>query len=221
MITSVDEYTGEAAIRIRATQLGDEVFASRARKIVDEWCAFFASGSSPIEDLEFVSRTPARLFESLRGQTELTRLNIKWGDYEDLTALQGMYRIEALALRGASSVRDITPLGDLVTLRDLQIEEIKHAHDVSALSSLVDLRALDLGGNWMSPRIAHIDSIDFIAGMTKLDRLILHSIIVDSLDYSPLLRHPDLREARVMKARGMNPTHDALCSTIRNLEPAS
>lgn len=220
MITSVDEYSGETAIRLAATQL-DHVSASRARKIVEEWCEFFASGSSAIKDLEFVSRTPARLFESLRGQTQLTRLNIKWGDYEDLTVLQGMDRIEGLVLRGASSVQDIPPLAGLVTLRELQIESIKQVHDLSALASLVNLRSLDLGGNWMSPRIAHIDSIEFIAGMTKLDQLILHTIIVDNLDYSPLLRHPDIREARVMKARGMKPSHDALRSSIRNLARAS
>lgn len=220
-IMRVDEYQGQARVQIAATQLDEDVSAHAAKRIVEEWCEFFASGASEIEDLEFVTRTPARLFKSLASQTQLRRLRIKWGDYEDLTTLSGMTQLQDLALLGASSVRDVTPLGGLVTLRDLEIDSLKHAHDLKALGTLVHLEGLELGGDWMSVRIAHIDSIGFIRQLGNLERLVLHTIVVDDLDYSPLLSHQDLQVARVMKVRGMKPSHEDLRSAIRKLEPAS
>lgn len=220
MISRVDEYEGQARVRIAATQLGTDVTPRVARNIVYEWCEFFASGDSRIEDLEFVTRTPARLFDSLAAQTQLRRLRVKWGDYSDLSTLAGFNQLQDLALLGASSVRDVTPLGELVTLRSLEIDSLKHAHNLDALGALIDLERLELGGDWMSIRIAHIDSIGFISRLERLQSLVLHTIVVDDSDYSPLLRHPDLRVARVMETRGMKPTHEALRSAIRRLEPA-
>ncbi len=70
--------------------------------------------------------------------------------------------------------------------------------------------SLDVGGDWMSLRIAHVDSLSFLREMPQLQRLLLHTMIVDDLDYSPILDLPALRQVRVMRARGMQPPYEEL-----------
>jgi len=219
IIATVAEYDGRPAVRVSATQLGAEFSASQARKVVDGWCAFFATGPSPIASLEFTSRTPKRLFASLRGQTQLKALGVKWGDYEDLSALAGMHELNDLWLGGASSLRGVGPLAGLQQLRCLGIESLRHVKDLSPLASLTRLQDLEIGGDWMSARIAHVDSISFLRQLPDLERLVLHTIIADDLDYSPLLALTKLREIRVKRARGMKPSHDQLAALIPALEP--
>jgi hypothetical protein len=215
----VDEYDGGPEVRVAATQLGTSFSAYQARKIVDQWCEFFAGGPSPITDLAFTTRTPRRLFASLRGQTQLRRLGVKWGDYDDLTPLTGMHELAELWLGGASSVRTLAPLAEMPQLRELAVESLHHVHDLSPLGSLTQLRELELGGDWMTPRLVHVDSIGFLRSLPELERLVLHTMVVDDLDYSPLLGLERLIEARVVPARGMRPSHDELCMALPALQP--
>ncbi len=218
-ITTVDEYAGQHVLQIVATQLGNGYTTYRAKKIVDEWCEFFSTGPTPITDLSFASRTPKRLFESLAAQVQLTTLSVKWGDYDDLDILQGMQELKTLWLGGAASLHTLAPLTKLTQLHELGAESLRHVHDLTPLASLVQLRNLELGGNWMSPRIVHVDSIGFLRSLKNLQRLILQTVIVDDLDYSPLLDLAGLTEVRVMAARGMRPTHDELSAAIPALAP--
>jgi len=217
-IRTVDEYAGQSGVRIAATQLGNQYTAHRAKKIVDEWCEFFSAGPSPITDLSFTSRTPRRLFESLAAQVQLNMLRVKWGNYESLDALEEMHELTTLRLGGASSLRSLAPLARLPQLRVLGVESLRYVHDLTPLGSLLELRDLGVGGDWKSPRIAHVDSFGFLRNLKKLERLILHTIIVDDLDYSPLLSLDSLTEVRVMAARGMRPTHDELSAAIPALK---
>jgi hypothetical protein len=210
LITTAAEYRGQPAVSVSATQLGSEYSRSQATKIVTEWVEFFSAGPSAIEELEFVTRTPRRLFEALRGQAQLRRLKVKWGDYQDLSALAPLTGLETLHLSGASSVESMEPLRALANVEELSLEGLRHVHDLSPLAGMTSLTRLELGGDWMSPRIAHVDSIAFLRSMPRLRRLLLHTMIVDDLDYAPILDLPALEWVRVMKARGMRPTIDEL-----------
>jgi hypothetical protein len=213
-LTEVREYSGEEALAISCTQLGTRYSATQAKKIVSDWADFFAAGPTPIRDLQFTTRTPRRLFASLRGQTQLRRLSVKWGDYDDLSVLTGCSALRELTLRGASSVTSVQALEGLTGLRSLEIEGLKRARDMSGLGQLTNLTRLELGGDWKSPRIAHVDSIGFLRNLMELEGLLLHTIIADDLDYSPLLDLPRLRAVRVMKARGMTPSFEHLRSVL-------
>lgn len=218
-ITTVDQYDGGSVVRVAATQLGTRYSASQAKKIVDHWCEFFAGGPTPITDLAFTTRTPKRLFASLREQTQLRSLGVKWGDYDELSPLAGMHELAELWLGGASSIRTLAPLAEIPELRELAVESLRRVHDLSPLGSLARLRALEVGGDWMSPRIVHIDSLAFLRKLPSLENLVLHTMIVDDLDYSPLLSLGSLKEVRVRPAKGMRPSHDELCAAIPALEP--
>lgn len=205
-LTRVSEYEGQAAVRIRATQLGTDYTDAQAKRVVTEWEEFFSSGPSPIRELEFVTRTPKRLFEALRSQTQIRSLTVKWGDYRDLTPLAGMTELRTLRLRGASAVEDLQPLADLLTVQDLQVEGLRRVRDLSPVGDMTGVTALELGGDWSTPRVAHAESFGFLRKMPQLRELLLHTIAADDLDYSAILDLPNLAAVRVMEVRGMRPS---------------
>jgi predicted esterase len=81
---------------------------------------------------------------------------------------------------------------------------------MSPIGEMRAVTSLDVGGDWMSSRIAHVASISFLRRMPQLQKLLLHTMIADDLDYTPIVELPALTHLRVMKARGMRPTHEQL-----------
>lgn len=213
-IVEVREYQGDTSIALAATQLGSGYSQARKRRIVEEWVAFFEAGPTPIRRLHLVSRTPRRLFAALAGQTQLTKLQVTWGDYDDLGVLGGMSELVTLHLRGAARVQDLRPLADLPAVRSLQVEGLRGLVDAGPICRLHSVTDLELGGAWMTPRNVRIPSIAFLARMPQLQRLLLHTLIVDDLDYQPLLSLPNLRKVRVMATRGMVPPIDDLIDRL-------
>jgi len=213
MITTVAEYAGQLAIRVSATQLGYRYSSSDAKRIVSEWVEFLAAGPSPIQDLRFVSRTPKRLFDALAGQQQLRRLSVKWGDYEDLSALSDLAQLTYLRLGGASSVRDLSPLSALPGVAELELASLRHAHDLNPIGAMQTVTSLEVAGDIWSMRIAHVDSLSFLRQMPQLRRLRLDTLVADDLDYGPILALPNLQSLVVTKARGMRPKFEELVAS--------
>lgn len=203
VLAEVDEYDGEPRIAVAATQLDCEVSRSSAARIVQDWCDYFAAGPSPITELEFVTRTPKRLFASLRGQTQLRRLVVKWGDYDDLGALSSMTHLEHLSLGSATAVRDLAPLTTLGGLRRLTLEGTRRVHDYSPLGGLQDIEHLVVVESINGPR-QHADSIAFLAGLKRLQYLCF-SPIVDDHDFSAVLALDHVETIVLHPQRNMHP----------------
>ncbi|WP_427886080.1 hypothetical protein ACQHIV_26350 [Kribbella sp. GL6] len=72
------------------------------------------------------------------------------------------------------------------------------------------LKELELGGDWISPRNVHLRPVAFLARLPQLESLLLHTLIVDDLDYTPLLSVPNLKKVRIRAVRGVTPTYDEL-----------
>ena len=209
-LTEAAEYAGQSVIRIACTQLGGSYTPTRARQVVAEWVDLLSGEPTAVTDLQFLSRTPKRLFDALSGQPQLHRLIVKWGDFSDLSPLRGLRELEHLELRGASAVSDVSPLSALSQLETLAIEGFRRIEDLAPLASLALLTDLELGGAWATPRNAHVNSISFLRKLNRVESLLLHTIIVGDRDYSPLLSMPSLRSVRVMATKGMEPSIDHL-----------
>lgn len=212
-LVEVAEYSGESRVNVLATQLS--VPASRANRVLNGWIELFASGPTPITHLRFGSRTPARLFNSLRSQTQLEALTLKWGDYSDLSVLNGMSALRNLELGGATALTDLGPLSGLTGLRHLYIEGCKRLTDYGALGKLANIESLSVSDSMDGPRL-HADSIEFVNDLRSMKRLAF-SPIVDSRDYSPLLRLRNLEQVWVRKVNGMSPSMDELAQSIPSL----
>jgi hypothetical protein len=213
-IVTVAEYAGQPEVRLRATQLGASYSDSAARRVVDDWVAFFSRGESPIQRLELTTRTPRRLFDALSAQCQLTSLRVKWGDYSDLSPVSALTELTVLELRGASQVAQVGALSRLTKLRLLAIEGFKQIDDPSPLGELTLLNDLELGGDWRANRNAHLPTISFLPGLPNLTDLLLHTLVVDDKDYSPLLYLPRLQRVRVMAVRGMTPPLEELKAAL-------
>jgi hypothetical protein len=147
-VVEVREYEGESSIALAATQLGSDYSEARKRQIVDEWVDFFRAGPSPIRSLHFLTRTPKRLFDALSAQSQLTALQVKWGDYDDLQVLTTMPGLVTLRLRGASAVHDLRPLAELPAVEALQVEGLRGLVDagpVGQMRSVTDLGSAGTG----------------------------------------------------------------------------
>lgn len=121
-----------------------------------------------------------------------------------------MTELRELELRGASAVTNVDALAPLTKLKALTVEGFRTIEDPSPIGGLRELIDLELGGAWMTPRNGHISSIRFLLDLPRVQTVLLHTLIVDDLDYSPLLHLPRLQSVRVMKVRGMEPEHDEL-----------
>jgi hypothetical protein len=73
--------------------------------------------------------------------------------------------------------------------------------------------SLAIGGAVWSLRIAHFDSIALLRQMPQLRRLWLEAVIVDDLDYSPVLELPSLENVWVRRARGMRAAFEDLVAS--------
>ena len=213
-IVEVREYDGEPSVALAATQLGSAYSDRRKRQVVDEWVEFFRSGSSPIRSLHLTTRTPRRLFDALSAQTQLADLQLTWGDYDDLRVLGGMSELVTLRLRGASGVQDLRPLAALQGVTTLQVEGLRGLVDAAPVGQMRSVTDLELGGDWQAPRNVRITSAAFLARMPQLRQLLLHTLVVDDLDYRPLLSLSDLRSVRVMATRGMTPPIEELVDRL-------
>jgi hypothetical protein len=213
LITTVAEYAGQSAIRLSATQLSPRYSSSDARRIVAEWVEFLAAGPSPIRDLRFVSRTPGRLFDALAGQKQLLKLSVKWGDYEDLSAISDLNQLLYLRLGGASRVRSLSPLSALTGVVELELASLLRARDLSPIGAMHGVTRLEVAGDVWGMRVAHVDSISFLRRMPHLCKLRLDTLVVDDLDYAPILGLPNLESLMVMKVTGMRPKFEELVAS--------
>lgn len=116
-----------------------------------------------------------------------------------------MPNLTTLELKGASAVTNLQPLRNLAHLHSLVVEGFRVIDDTAPVGALAALKQLELGGNWMAPRNGHVPDIHFLRNLANLQELLLHTVVVDDLDYSPLLDVPSLRSVRVMQVRGMQP----------------
>lgn len=203
------EYKNDEAVCVEATQ-NDALTATQKKKLVQEWVDFFEAGPTPLKRLDFTTRTPRRLFESLQHQTQLEDLRLKWGDYSDLSPILSMPNLHTLKFQSAPAVKTLEPLTGNATIHTLQINGLRDAHDMNPIGTMTSLQTLHLGGDGNSLRIAHIDSLEFIHNLPQLEELMLQGLIVDSKDYSPLLSLKNLKLSWVMASRGMRPKIEEL-----------
>ncbi len=210
--TEVSEYDGSARITITPTQLYADAFGrpiprSRTKKIVDEWCDFLASSQTSIRYLDIESRAPKRLVSALAGQTQLRGLRIKWGDYDDVSALAVMPELWIAELSGASALTDLRPLGSAQALRVLRLAHTQGTPDFLPLADLGNLEELEIAV--AASASAGIPSISFLRELTALRHLNLGGRVLDN-DFSSLLSRVDLETLGLFKQKGMTPSFEEL-----------
>lgn len=200
MLWRPEQYSGQRAIHVQATQLDDRGVSGPAerRRILQDWIEFLSGTTTSIVELQFVSRTPQELLDAATGQRHLRSLSVKWGPYSDLSALERVPLLEHLHLGGATSDDALRPLAALTALTDLSISQAYRAPDYDKLSAIIGLRSLVYGNaSFGSDRNVNITDLEWVRPLTELRALHLPGTRLISADLSPVLDLHSLEELRI------------------------
>ena len=209
-LVEVSEYTGENALTINCTQLGDSFTpqyktSKEKKRVLQEWCTFLSSNTTAFTELSFGTMMPQELFEAVCSQQNLRKLHIKWGSYSAISKNVNLDKLEYLHIGSGARVQSIKPLTHLKKLVALSIENFQKIDDYSVLASLEKLESLSIEGDGYGPRYIHVKSLDFLNDMNQLRFFRFLTIRLKSKDYTPVLRlknieHLTLEPCKEVKA---------------------
>jgi hypothetical protein len=191
-VVEVAEHRGEPTLAINCTQLGGTFtpqFASAKEKkrILREWCDYLKANPGSFTSLAFGTRMPQELFDAVCHQRALVHLEIKWGAYEDLSALAKMRALRVLHIGSGARVGSLAPLTELTELMALSVENFQKITDYAPLTRLRKLQSLSIEGDILGPQHIKPDSLEFLREMPQLRAFRLIGARLQSKDYRPVL----------------------------------
>jgi Leucine-rich repeat (LRR) protein len=191
-IVELAEYTGESKLTINCTQLGDSFTPQYKtqkdkKRVVLQWCEFLQQNPTAFTEIHFGTRMPQELFDAVCNQKQLKRLDIKWGAYKDISAIENLTNIELLHIGSGAAVQSIKPLSKLRNIIALSVENFQKISNYDDLSELTTLESLSIEGDGMGPQYIKIDNIDFVSKLTQLRFFRLLTERLKSKDYSSIL----------------------------------
>lgn len=195
-VVELAELRGQTRLVINCTQLGDSFTPHLAsprekKRVLAEWCDHLRSHPTAFTELWFGTRVPQELFEAVCHQKHLTRLHLKWGAYEDLSAIERLGDLRYLQIGSGARVKAIAPLTKLQKLMALAIENFQKVSDYKSLAKIGTLESLAIEGDGLGPQTLKIASLDFLRAMPRLRHFRLLTARLQSKDFRPLL---DLRQ---------------------------
>jgi hypothetical protein len=189
----VSDFKGEEKLYIHCTQLGDASTPQyktpkEKKRVLVEWCKFLQENPTAFTELYFNTKMPQELFDAVCCQKNLKRLEIKWGTYKDIAAIEQLTNLELLSIGSGSSVESIKPLTKLLNLSALCVENFQNISCYNDLSTLTQLEYLSIMGDGLGgPQYIKLDDINFISKMTQLRFFRLLTERLTSKDYTPIL----------------------------------
>jgi hypothetical protein len=214
-VVEVSEYTGEEKLSIHCTQLGDTFTpkyktSKDKKRVVLEWCDFLQNNPECFTELYFVSKMPQEIFDAVCSQKNLRRLEIKWGSYKDLSAIEQLQKLELLSIGSGASVESIKPLTRLSNLTALGLENFQKIDCYDELSQLKQLESLSIYGNGFAPKYISILNIDFISQLNQLRLFRLLTERLQSKDYTPILKLNNLEHLSLSSNQQVIKIYDEL-----------
>lgn len=176
-------------LTINCTQLDGGLYRSTKEKkrVVTEWCEFLTQNPKAFKALRFGTRMPQQLFDAVCHQQNLERLEIKWGAYTDLSAIENLQKLKLLEIGSGAGVESVAPISKLPNLLGLYVSNFQKINDYSELVALKKLQTLAICGDFWSPQYIKVKSLDFLRAMPQLRHLCLETMRLASKDYSPIL----------------------------------
>ncbi|WP_445456006.1 leucine-rich repeat domain-containing protein [Flavobacterium sp. HNIBRBA15423] len=214
-VVELSEFNGEDKLSINCTQL-DYWIEKHGKKekdkkrILNEWCEFLKQNSTVFTELDFGTRMPQELFDAVCNQKHLKRLEIKWGAYKDISAIENLSNIELLHIGSGAGVVSVKPISKLKNIIALSIENFQKITNYDDLVELTTLESLSIEGDGMGPQYIKIDNINFISQMTQLRFFRLLTERLQSKDYSPIFHLKNLEYLTLSKNREVSKLHSEL-----------
>ena len=169
-----EEYHGEEKLKLCCTQISG-LSDYQQKKVTDKWAEYLSAEKLPVKFLQCCTATPQRIFDAICTQGSIEVLRLKWGRFNDLSAITKLKDLRALHIDMASSVEDLTPIGELEHLEYLFLDNVKKTQDFSAIGKLSGLTALHICvGMW--EWLTEVESADFLLELKKLRYLSLGAV---------------------------------------------
>lgn len=211
-VTEVSEYAGGEELIINCTQLGGMAYKSpkEKKRVLTEWCEFLVKNPRVFKVLKFGTRMPQELFDAVCHQQNLRHLEIKWGVYKDLSAIQNLKNLNLLYIGSGAGVESVRPIGKLPKLIGLYVENFQKIRDYADLAQLSRLESLTICGDLMGPQYIKVDSVDFLRQMPQLRHLQLLTMRLQTHDYSPILNLQQLEHLSLPPREDVKRIYDNL-----------
>ena len=173
ILKRLKDYDGADKICVTCTQMDSaswsnkkSLMAREKKQILNEWIDFLRTNTKALKALHFNSHVPQALFDAACCQENLEELRFKWGNYQDLSALENLRSLKFLYIGPGASVRDITPLTKMKSLVVLHVKQFKRIEDYSPLAALDNLEMLFIGSGTLQ-RIV-VKDLEFLREMPNL-----------------------------------------------------
>jgi hypothetical protein len=210
-VTEVSEYAGEEELIINCTQLGTTYKSAKDKnRVLTEWCEFLVANPKAFKVLKFGTRMPQELFDAVCHQQNLRDLEIKWGVYKDLSAIQNLKNLNLLYIGSGAGVESVRPIGMLPKLVGLYVENFQKVKNYAELTKLSRLESLTICGDGMGPKYITVDSIEFLRHLPQLRFLELLTIRLRDSDYSPILNLQQLEHLSLRPHKDVKRVYDNL-----------
>ncbi len=151
---------------------------------------------------------PQELFDAVCSQKQLKRLEIKWGAYKNIAAIENLTNIELLHIGSGASVESIEPLSKLKNIIALSVDNFQKISSYDSFSNLKTLESLSISGDRMGPQYIKIDTIDFLNQMTQLRFFSLLTERLQSKDYTPVLSLSNLEHLTLTSNKEVSKLHN-------------
>ncbi|MDG6894146.1 hypothetical protein [Volucribacter amazonae] len=214
-VVELSEYNGENILSIGCTQLDYWIKKHNKKekdkkRILNDWCTFLEQNPTAFTELYFHSRMPQKLFDAVCHQKQLKRLEIKWGAYKDISAIENLENIELLCIGSGASVESIEPLSKLKSIIALSVENFQKITNYDVLVKLNHLESLSISGNDMTPQYIKIDNIDFLRNLPQLRFFTLLTERLQNKDYTPILELKNLEHLTLSNNREVSKLYHEL-----------
>lgn len=214
-VVEVAEYNGEEKLTINCTQLGDSFTPQYKtqkdkKRVVLEWCEFLHQNPMAFTELHFCTRMPQVLFDAVCSQKQLKQLDIKWGAYKDISAIENLTNIELLHIGSGASVESLKPLSKLKNIVALSVENFQRISNYDDFSQLITLESLSIVGDGMGPQYIKIDNIDFVSKLPQLRFFKLLTERLKNKDYTPILELKNLEHLSLSSNREVSKLYNEL-----------
>lgn len=214
-VVELAEYNGEEKLTINCTQLGDSFtpqFKTQKdkKRVVLEWCEFLHQNPTAFTELRFGTRMPQELFDAVCSQKRLKQLDIKWGAYKDISAIENLTNIELLHIGSGASVESIAPLSKLKNIIALSVENFQKIVNYDDLSELTKLESLSIEGDGLGPQYIKIDNIDFLSRLPQLRFFRLLTERLQNKDYTAVLELKNIEHLTLTSNREVSKLYNEL-----------
>ena len=169
------EYDGQEVCKFCCTQ-HTMVSDYKQKKITEEWVDFLTGNKLPLQEVQFCTKTPEKIFKAICTQESIESLRFKWLGCKDINDIANLKNLKSLFIECGSSIEDLSPIAELENLEVLILGSTVKITDYTPLGKLKNLKVLGICSYQTRDDVLTMSSDEFIKDLTGLEYLELSDV---------------------------------------------